>query len=147
MERSGGIATNIGVHFFDMLTWIFGPARESEVHVSDPSRAAGFLRLERARVRWFLSLSKEDLPARARQAGQSTHRSMRLGGEEIEFSDGFADLHTAVYREVLAGRGFGIEDARPSIALVQGIRTAPLQVPAPERAHPFAAGLAGKEGR
>ena len=147
LERSGGIATNIGVHFFDMLSWIFGPVREMEVHVSEPARAAGFLRLERARVRWFLSLQREDLPRVAREAGKSTYRSLLLEREEIEFSDGFADLHTAVYRDVLAGGGFGIEDARPSIALVHGIRNAPVVASVTERTHPFAARIREQEGR
>ena len=138
-ERSGGITTNIGVHFFDMLAWIFGPMREMEVHVLDPKRAAGWLRLERANVRWFLSLEKSDVPAPERAAGKATFRSLSLDGEEIEFSDGFADLHTQVYREILAGRGFGIEDARPSITLVHSIRKAPLTAPGPDRLHPFAA--------
>jgi UDP-N-acetyl-2-amino-2-deoxyglucuronate dehydrogenase len=138
-EKSGGITTNIGVHFFDMLLWIFGPLREMEVHALGPKRAAGWLRLERATVRWFLSLEKEDVPAVDRSAGKTTYRLLSLDGEAIEFSDGFADLHTKTYREILAGRGFGIEDARPSITLVHGIRTTSPVVASDERRHPFAA--------
>lgn len=137
-ERSGGITSNIGVHFFDMLSWIFGPVREMEVHELGSKRAAGWLRLDRATVRWFLSLDKRDVPGTQRAAGKNTFRSLSLDGEEIEFSDGFADLHTVVYREILAGRGFGIDDARPSIALVHAIRTSPLVAGTPGRIHPFA---------
>ena len=138
VERSGGITTNIGVHFFDMLSWIFGPVREMEVHELGPKRAAGWLRLDRATVRWFLSLEKGDVPEAERAAGKSTFRSLSLDGEQFEFSDGFADLHTQVYREILAGRGFGIEDARACITLVHAIRTAPVVAPGPGRGHPFA---------
>jgi UDP-N-acetyl-2-amino-2-deoxyglucuronate dehydrogenase len=137
-EKSGGIATNIGVHFFDMLLWIFGPVKELEVHLSEPKRAAGFLRLERATVRWFMSLEKGDVPEAARAQGKATYRSLMIGGEETEFSDGFADLHTAVYREILNGRGFGIADARPCISLVHAIRNAKPTRSAKELVHPFA---------
>jgi UDP-N-acetyl-2-amino-2-deoxyglucuronate dehydrogenase len=140
-ERSGGIASNIGVHFFDMLMWIFGPAREAEVHLAEPARAGGLLRLERATVRWFLSVNKEDLPEASRSQGKSTYRSLSIGGEQVEFSDGFAELHTEVYRGVLAGRGFGIEDARPCISLVHRLRTTPVTVSAPEATHPAVARL------
>jgi UDP-N-acetyl-2-amino-2-deoxyglucuronate dehydrogenase len=138
-EKSGGIATNIGVHFFDMLMWIFGPCHHMEVHVSQPRRAAGVLRLERALVRWFLSIEKKDLPEEARAKGKSTFRSLTIDEQEIEFSDGFADLHTMVYREILAGRGFGIDDARPSISLVHDIRTAAEVRARPEWVHPLVA--------
>jgi len=121
-SRSGGVGTNIGIHFFDMLAWVFGPVRASRVHLSRPEKMAGFLELERARVRWFLSLDRADLPAAA--AGKTTFRALTMNGEPIEFSEGFADLHTACYREMLAGRGFGIRDARPSIELAHRIRTA-----------------------
>lgn len=136
-EKSGGIATNIGVHFFDMLTWIFGPCQDLEVHLSQPRRAAGLLRLERARVRWFLSLEKSDLPEAERAQGKTTFRSLSLDGEELEFSDGFADLHTRVYRDILGGGGFGLEDARPSITLVRQIRGASVLRSSPEYTHPF----------
>ena len=135
--RSGGVATNIGVHFFDMLEWIFGPRQELEVHLLEPRRVAGFLRFERASVRWFLSLQKGDVPDAARLQGRTTYRSLTLDGEEIEFSDGFGELHTQVYREILAGRGFGIDDARPSIQLVHDIRNAAVARGAPERVHPL----------
>ncbi len=121
-SRSGGVATNIGVHFFDMLLWIFGGVRNFEVHVSDDRKMSGFLELEKADVRWFLSVGREDLPEEAVRGGKTTYRSITVDGEEFEFSGGFADLHTVVYREILAGRGFGIEDARPSIDLVHKLR-------------------------
>ncbi len=136
-DRSGGVATNIGVHFFDMLQWIFGPRQELEVHLAEPRRVAGFLRLERANVRWFLSLQKDDVPEPSRIQGKTTYRSLTMEGEEVEFSDGFADLHTQVYREILAGRGFGIEDARPSIQLVYDIRKAVVAQGVPDRVHPL----------
>ena len=123
-HRSGGIATNIGVHFFDMLIWIFGAVKQQEVHLADGEKMAGFLELERARVRWFLSVDRNDLPVSVSKLGQTTFRSITIDGEEIEFSGGFGDLHTAIYRDLLAGKGFGIEDARPSINLVSQIRNA-----------------------
>jgi len=125
-ERSGGLAMNIGVHFFDLLMWLFGPVERVEVHQRTPARLSGALELERADVRWLLSVDMNDLPERARAAGQTTHRSIAIDGEEVEFSSGFEDLHTRVYERALAGDGFGIEDARPSIELVHRIRnTAP----------------------
>lgn len=123
-EKSGGIATNIGVHFFDMLGWVFGQCRDCVVHLHGPDAAAGLLEFERARVRWFLSTNAAHLPDAAKAAGKRTYRSILVQGEELEFSEGFTDLHTAVYRETLAGRGFGIEDARPSIDVVYRIRNA-----------------------
>ncbi len=145
-DKAGGIATNIGVHFFDMLTWIFGPVEGMELHLREPGRGAGMLRLKNAVVRWYLSLSKKDVPEPARSQGKATFRSLTIGGEEVQFSDGFADLHTQVYRDVLAGHGFGIEDARPSITLVQDIRSAPVVSSSPELTHPFVARLAGAAG-
>jgi UDP-N-acetyl-2-amino-2-deoxyglucuronate dehydrogenase len=139
LDKSGGIATNIGVHFFDMLTWIFGPVQDAEVHHSQPQRAAGLLRLEKALVRWFLSVDKRDLPEAAAAQKKTTHRSLTIGGEEVEFSDGFAELPTDVYRQILAGRGFGIEDARPSITLVHRIRSAQVVKSSPELMHPYVA--------
>ncbi len=138
VEKSGGVATNIGVHFFDMLTWIFGPMQEMEVHVQGQKRAAGWLRLGRATVRWYLSLDKGDVPAPERAKGKTTYRSLTMDGEGFEFSDGFADLHTQVYRRTLEGHGFGIEDARPSIALVHAIRNATPTGASAGRLHPFA---------
>ncbi|MFC1462453.1 Gfo/Idh/MocA family protein [Verrucomicrobiota bacterium] len=122
LEQSGGLATNIGIHFFDMLMWIFGPRVGSEVHTAGPTRTAGELELERANVRWQLSIDRSDLPEVCGKDGQTTYRSITIDGEEVEFSGGFTDLHTKVYENILAGGGFGIEDARPSIELVQRIR-------------------------
>jgi UDP-N-acetyl-2-amino-2-deoxyglucuronate dehydrogenase len=122
-ERSGGIVTNIGIHLFDLLLWLFGPAVGCEVHLREPRRIGGFLELERARVRWFLSTDASDLPFAPEPGVKTTFRSITVDGREIEFSDGFGDLHTRVYEEVLAGRGFGIDDSRPAIELSHRIRT------------------------
>lgn len=124
IERSGGLATNIGIHFFDLLIWLFGRVNAVEVHVSDPRRVSGYLDLERASVRWFLSIDRQDLHFETAPGGPTTHRSITIDGREVEFSDGFTDLHTAVYRDILEGRGFGVEDARPSIVLSHAIRNA-----------------------
>jgi UDP-N-acetyl-2-amino-2-deoxyglucuronate dehydrogenase len=135
-ERSGGLATNIGIHFFDMLVWLFGPVEHSEVHVAEPKRTGGYLELERARVKWFLSVDHHDLPEQTEAARKTTFRSITVDDKEVEFSDGFTDLHTRIYEEVLAGRGFGIEAARPSIQLAHDIRHAvPTGVTADS--HPF----------
>ncbi|MCK5135339.1 MAG: Gfo/Idh/MocA family oxidoreductase [Bacteroidales bacterium] len=122
VEKSGGIATNIGVHFFDMLTWIFGDVKENRVHFLKGNKAAGFLELERARVRWFLSIDYEDIPSAIKQAGQRTYRSITMDGEEIEFSGGFTDLHMVSYEKILQGNGYGLEAARKSIQTVYTIR-------------------------
>lgn len=122
MEKSGGVATNIGVHFFDMLTWIFGPATENIVHLSETDRAAGFLQLENARVRWYLSIDSNNLPEQAKKEGKTTYRSITVNGEEIEFSGGFTDLHTVSYQNILEGKGYGLSDARPSVYIVHSIR-------------------------
>jgi len=135
-ERSGGIVTNIGIHLFDLLLWLFGPAQECVVHARGPRRAAGALELERARVRWLLSTELADLPSAPAPGARASHRSITIDGEEVEFSEGFADLHTRVYEEVLAGRGFGIQDARPSVELAARIRGADVD-PADERRHPM----------
>ncbi|MBP2675745.1 MAG: oxidoreductase domain protein [Deltaproteobacteria bacterium] len=135
--KSGGIATNIGVHFFDMLLWIFGSVRRREVHVAETGKMAGFLELEKADVRWFLSVDRKDLPPEAERGGKTTHRSITVDGEEFEFSGGFADLHTVVYRETLAGRGFGLEEVRPSIDLVHHLRHAAPERTAGSMVHPF----------
>lgn len=134
-DRSGGIVTNIGIHFFDLLVWLFGGVRSSEVHLRDPDRAAGVLELERADVRWFLSTDSADLPFPPQPGVKTTFRSITVDGDEVEFSEGFADLHTRVYEEVLAGRGFGIADARPSVELTSSIRQATVRRPTVE-AHP-----------
>lgn len=120
--KSGGIATNIGVHFYDMLTWIFGKVKENVVHVHTHDRAAGFLCLERARVRWFLSINEDTLPDDVKTRGGRTYRSLTMEGEEIEFSDGFTELHTNSYKHILEGKGFGLEEARASIQIVHDIR-------------------------
>ncbi|MCE5253304.1 MAG: Gfo/Idh/MocA family oxidoreductase [Actinomycetia bacterium] len=130
-ELSGGVSVNIGVHFFDLLLWLFGPAREVHVHLRERRRMAGTMRLERARVRWFLSVGYEDLPLSARDQGLTTYRSLTMDAEEVEFSGGFTDLHTEVYRRTLAGQGFGLDDARPAIELTYQIRTVPVE-PGPE---------------
>jgi UDP-N-acetyl-2-amino-2-deoxyglucuronate dehydrogenase len=123
-EKSGGIATNIGVHLFDLLIWLFGPPTCSKVHVHEGSRMGGELELQNADVKWFLSVNNGDLPPEARGRGRTTFRSITIDGAEVEFSEGFMELHTEIYRRTLAGVGFGIEDARPSVELVHSIRTA-----------------------
>jgi UDP-N-acetyl-2-amino-2-deoxyglucuronate dehydrogenase len=133
-EKSGGIATNIGVHFFDALVHIFGPASTNITHLHDRSRAAGFLVCGNASIRWFLSVDHNDLPQSAN--GKTTYRSMLIDGEEIEFSDGFTDLHTRSYEEIVAGGGFGIEAVRPSIDIVSTFRSARIEPQRGER-HPF----------
>lgn len=122
IQKSGGVSTNIGIHFFDLLSWIFGDPKQVIVHVSQPDKAAGFLELEKARIRWFLSLDYNDLPASVKEAKQRTFRSIVVDGEEIEFSEGFTDLHTLSYMEILMGRGFGLNDARQSINIAYIIR-------------------------
>ena len=121
-EKSGGIATNIGIHFYDILTWIFGSVKENVTHLLEEDRAAGFLQLERARVRWFLSINYDLIPEHIKAIGQRTYRSIKVEGKEIEFSDGFTDLHTHSYEEILAGNGFGLQEAKPSIEIVHEIR-------------------------
>jgi UDP-N-acetyl-2-amino-2-deoxyglucuronate dehydrogenase len=124
IHKSGGIATNIGVHFFDMLTWIFGKVKNNIVHLLTPDKASGYLELENARVRWFLSLDYKDLPDPVKQKGVRTYRSIVMDKTEIEFSEGFTDLHTKSYQEILAGRGFGLSEAQQSIETVYQIRNA-----------------------
>jgi UDP-N-acetyl-2-amino-2-deoxyglucuronate dehydrogenase len=123
VNKSGGIATNIGIHFFDMLIWIFGSVKENVVHVHTHDRAAGFLHLERARVRWFLSINEDTLPEAVKIKGQRTFRSITLEGSEIEFSEGFTDLHTKSYQHILNGNGFNLVEALPSIELAHDIRS------------------------
>ncbi|HUS00532.1 MAG TPA: Gfo/Idh/MocA family oxidoreductase [Chitinophagaceae bacterium] len=125
-RKSGGIATNIGIHFFDMLIWVFGKVTQNIVHVHTHDRAAGFLQFERARVRWFLSIDENTVPARIREKGQRTFRSITMEGNEIEFSDGFTDLHTKSYEAILSGKGFPLMEALPSIEVAHNIRS---QVP------------------
>ena len=126
-DRSGGIITNIGIHFFDLVTWLFGPVERSTVHLRDANRAAGQLALQHADVQWYLSTEATDLPFEPKPGVKTTFRSITVDGEEIEFSEGFTDLHTRVYQEVLAGRGFGIAEARPSVELTSRIRSAPIE--------------------
>ncbi len=125
-SKSGGIATNIGVHFFDMLAWIFGCPVESIVHLRQADCAAGLLRLERATVRWFLSINEQHLPDDQRSKGKRTYRSITVGGESLEFSEGFTDLHTESYRDILSGGGFPISESRTAIQMVHHIRGAPV---------------------
>jgi UDP-N-acetyl-2-amino-2-deoxyglucuronate dehydrogenase len=137
LERSGGLATNIGIHFFDLLIWLFGPVQESKVHHASGKRACGFIELASANVKWFLSIEKDDLSDELKLKNQRTCRSITSDGDEIEFSEGFTDLHTVVYRETLAGRGFGLDDARPSVVLAHNIRNAvPMGINA--NSHPLA---------
>jgi UDP-N-acetyl-2-amino-2-deoxyglucuronate dehydrogenase len=135
-ERSGGLATNIGIHFFDLLIWLFGGVQRSELHLRQPKRMAGFVELKNANVRWFLSAHSEDLPFPVEPGKKSTFRSITVDGQELEFTEGFADLHTRVYEKTIKGEGFGIEDARPSIEMVHSIRTSSL-VYGNGTAHPF----------
>lgn len=122
VTKSGGIATNIGVHFYDMLSWIFGDVKKNIVHVHTTDRAAGFLEFEKARVRWFLSINADTLPQNVKGKGGRTYRSLTMEGSEIEFSDGFTELHTHSYQAILDGKGFGLELARKSIEIVHDIR-------------------------
>jgi UDP-N-acetyl-2-amino-2-deoxyglucuronate dehydrogenase len=122
VQKSGGIATNIGVHFFDMLSWIFGEVKENIVHLMQPNKAGGILHLAKANVRWFLSVDYNDIPQPIKENGQRTFRSITIEGNELEFSGGFGDLHTVSYNEILNGRGYGLSDARMSIHTVHQIR-------------------------
>ncbi len=122
IQKSGGIATNIGIHFFDMLSWIFGELQLNQVHVHTHDRAAGFLEFEKAQVRWFLSINADTLPPEA--VGKRTFRAISVDSELVEFSEGFTDLHTLSYQSVLAGNGFGLDDAMPSIQMAHDIRNA-----------------------
>ncbi len=138
-EKSGGLAMNIGIHFFDLLLWLFGEVERSEVHLSQRDKMAGVVDLARARVRWFLSVDERDLPEAVRVNGGYAFRSLTIDGQEVEFSEGFGDLHTRVYEQVLAGKGFGIETARPSLELVYQIRHAEAAVN-PDGLHPILKG-------
>lgn len=136
--KSGGVATNIGVHFFDMLGFVFGPVKRNEAHLREPERAAGYLECANADISWFLSVDRNDLPADV-QGKKTTFRSITVDGEEVEFSEGFTDLHTRSYEEILAGRGFGIDEVRTSIEIVSNFRNAPL-TSGREWRHPSARG-------
>lgn len=124
VSKSGGIATNIGIHFFDMLIWVFGSVKDSKVETLTNERASGTLVLERANVTWFLSISIDDIPAEVKAQRKRTYRSLKAEGEEVEFSEGFGDLHTTSYQKILQGEGFELNDARPSIELAHQIRLA-----------------------
>ena len=141
--KSGGIATNIGVHFFDMLAWIFGRPRESVVHLRRPDCAAGAMTLDRAKVRWFLSVNEQHVPGLSRAEGKRTFRSITVDGESVEFSEGFTDLHTESYRDIVSGGGFPISESRTAIEMVHHIRSAPI-LGTGEGAHPLSAQLGGR---
>ncbi|MDD4739303.1 MAG: Gfo/Idh/MocA family oxidoreductase [Bacteroidales bacterium] len=123
-EKSGGVATNIGVHFYDMLSWIFGPIKQNTVHIYQHDRVGGYLEFERARVRYFMSINADTLPQKCKENGKRTYRKIEMEGTEIEFSEGFTELHTLSYKNILAGNGFGLEDARNCIQIVHDIRNA-----------------------
>ncbi len=133
--KSGGIATNIGVHFYDMLSWIFGKVTANQVHLREKNKAAGYLEFNQARVRWFLSIDENDLPIDIRKKNQRTYRSITVNNEELEFSTGFTELHTQSYQEILKGNGFGLLDAKQSINIVHNIRNSDI-IPIGEK-HPF----------
>jgi len=126
LEKSGGLATNIGIHFFDMLINIFGAVQNSTVHLNEPQRCAGVLELDNAMVRWFLSINANDLPENIKQKGQRTFRSIKIGDGEFDMSQGFTDLHTLSYREILAGNGFSLTDSLPAVTIAHQIRVAPV---------------------
>lgn len=136
IEKSGGIAANIGIHFFDLLIWIFGEVKQSIVHLNEEGKAAGFLQLQNARVRWFLSLDYDDIPEIAKKRGMRTYRSITVNGEEIEFSHGFTDLHTMSYQQIMFGEGNGIDEAAKSILLTHEINNGS-QIPLIGDYHPF----------
>ena len=137
VNKSGGIATNIGVHFFDMLSWIFGDLKRNDVHVLAHDRAAGYLEFQQARVRWFLSVNNSAIPEEIKKTGTRTFRSITIEGEELEFSNGFTDLHTESYKKILEGNGFGIAETKQSIEIVHDIRhKSPLGLKG--EYHPFA---------
>jgi len=137
ISKSGGIATNIGVHFYDMLTWIFGGVKKNTVNIHSHDRAAGYLELEKARIRWFLSINFDTIPEDIKQKGKRTFRSIKIEGEELEFSDGFTDLHTTSYERILSDKGFRIEETRSAIEIVHDIRHA-APVGLKGEYHPFA---------
>jgi UDP-N-acetyl-2-amino-2-deoxyglucuronate dehydrogenase len=136
LEKSGGVSTNIGIHFFDLLMWLFGPVVDLRLFLNDSRRMSGFIELEHARVRWFLSVDFTDLPFQTEPGKRTTYRSITVDEQEIEFSEGFTGLHTRVYERVLAGKGFTIDDARPSIELTHCIRTSEIASPG-DLAHPY----------
>ena len=145
-SKSGGIASNIGVHFYDMLSWIFGGIKENIVHMHNHDRAAGYLEFNKARVRWFLSIDYNTIPEEIRKSGQRTFRSITIDNEELEFSGGFTELHTTSYKDILGGNGYGLKDAKQSIEIVHEIRNAKISslkgdyhplAKLPKTIHPF----------
>ncbi len=136
-SKSGGLALNIGVHFFDLLLWLFGEAQSVELHARTPDRWSGFLQLKHADVSWYLSTRPQDLPSQCVEAGQSAYRSLTIDGDELDLSAGFSDLHTRVYEEILSGKGCGIADARPSVELVYRLRHASVMAHSASVAHPL----------
>lgn len=134
-SKSGGIASNIGVHFFDMLGWVFGDLKENLIYEHTHDRASGYLEFEKARVKWFLSINYDLIPEEIKQKGQRTYRSISVDGNEIEFSGGFTELHTKSYEEILKGNGFGLEDARKSIDIVHEIRNSETILPGSDKVH------------
>jgi UDP-N-acetyl-2-amino-2-deoxyglucuronate dehydrogenase len=139
-QKSGGVAMNIGIHFFDLLLWLFGNTQRSEVHLHTATKMAGMLELERADVTWFLSIDETDLPVGYVSKGEPAFRSLTLDGTELEFSSGFTDLHTEVYRDIMNGGGYGLAEAKPAVELVHGLRTTPI-TERPSLRHPALAGL------
>jgi UDP-N-acetyl-2-amino-2-deoxyglucuronate dehydrogenase len=135
-SKSGGIATNIGIHFFDMLSWLFGDVQENIVHLREKDKSAGYLEFKKARVRWFLSIDENSLPKRIQEIGQRTYRSITINTEELEFSTGFTELHTESYKQILKGEGFGLNDAKESIKIAQKIRNNNIIITKGEK-HPF----------
>ncbi len=127
-SKSGGIASNIGIHFFDMLSWVFGEVQENIVHLREKDKSAGYLEFEKARVRWFLSIDESTLPKEIKEKSQRTYRSITVDGEELEFSGGFTELHTRSYEEILIGKGFGLTDAKSSIGIAYDIRNKSLDI-------------------
>jgi UDP-N-acetyl-2-amino-2-deoxyglucuronate dehydrogenase len=134
-SKSGGIATNIGVHFYDMLSWIFGDVQENTVHLRDKNKAAGYLEFENARVRWFLSIDENDLPDEIKEKNQRTFRAITIDNEALEFSAGFTELHTKSYKKILLNKGFGLEEVRKSIEIVHDIRNNGITIKGEK--HPF----------
>lgn len=141
VSKSGGIATNIGVHFFDMLSWIFGEVKENVVHVSEKEIESGYLVLKRAKIKWFLSINYDYVPQELKENGQRTFRSITIDGKDIEFSEGFADLHTESYKEIFKGHGFGVTEVKQSIEIVQQIRNKISPTPETGEQHPFLRGM------
>jgi UDP-N-acetyl-2-amino-2-deoxyglucuronate dehydrogenase len=134
-SKSGGIATNIGVHFYDMLSWVFGEVQNNKVHLREKHKAAGYLEFEKARVRWFLSIDERNLPKKVKEKGQKTFRSITINNKELEFSNGFTELHTNSYKEILLGKGFGLKEVKPSIEIVHDIRN--VEIVKNGEKHPF----------